>query len=118
MDNLCCLKCGHNWTPRIKNKPRSCPNCKSRTWDRKRYFKCEVCKRNFLLIHQHHKDGNKKNNKKNNLIYICVDCHSVIHSGISKKKGKRMRKYKNSPEILKKLNELNIKLLEGKERWD
>lgn len=28
-----CKRCGHDWKPRIKTKPRMCPKCKSRYWD-------------------------------------------------------------------------------------
>jgi len=28
-----CKKCGHEWTPRIENKPRACPGCKNYKWD-------------------------------------------------------------------------------------
>ena len=29
-----CLRCGHTWLPRILTKPKACPNCKSRAWDK------------------------------------------------------------------------------------
>jgi len=33
-----CLRCGHEWVPRSKDKPRSCanPKCRSVYWDRPR----------------------------------------------------------------------------------
>lgn len=27
-----CLRCGHEWTPRIATRPRRCPNCTSPYW--------------------------------------------------------------------------------------
>jgi predicted Zn-ribbon and HTH transcriptional regulator len=29
-----CLRCGHTWVPRKKEKPRVCPKCKSPYWDK------------------------------------------------------------------------------------
>jgi len=29
-----CLRCGHVWVPRKKEKPRVCPKCKSPYWDK------------------------------------------------------------------------------------
>jgi len=47
--------------------------------------KCYVCQRIFNLIHIHHKDGNHKNNDKENLVSLCASCHQKIH----RKKAKR-----------------------------
>jgi hypothetical protein len=46
---------------------------------------CEVCGFLFTLIIIHHKDGNEKNNKKQNLIAICSPCHKKIHNGLKTK---------------------------------
>ena len=32
-----CLKCGHNWQPR-KEKPKRCPGCNQRRYDRPRVY--------------------------------------------------------------------------------
>ena len=31
-----CLKCGHQWTPKAKHKPLSCPKCKNYSYDQER----------------------------------------------------------------------------------
>ncbi len=31
-----CLKCGHKWLPRIKEKPVQCPKCKRTDWSKPR----------------------------------------------------------------------------------
>ena len=31
-----CLRCGHNWLPRIEGRPVQCPRCKSIAWDTER----------------------------------------------------------------------------------
>ena len=31
---LTCKKCGYEWEPRSATRPVSCPECKSRRWDR------------------------------------------------------------------------------------
>lgn len=28
-----CLRCGHEWTPRIETKPMTCAKCRSPYWD-------------------------------------------------------------------------------------
>jgi len=33
MDKKECLRCGHEWLPRIEARPKSCPACKNRKWD-------------------------------------------------------------------------------------
>lgn len=115
MDKSICLRCEHEWLARIK-KPLSCPSCKCRNWDTEGYVKCEVCNRNFLNIATHHKDGQRKNNKKDNLIKLCVDCHSMVHRGLRKIDRRfddstvmrsRIRKYKNQEQVIKRLSELN-----------
>jgi len=29
-----CKRCGHQWLPRSKKKPKACPACKSYHWDK------------------------------------------------------------------------------------
>ena len=105
-----CLRCGNIWEPRIEN-PKTCPSCKSKHWKQNRLElnKCEICLRYFYRLHEHHKDGNKKNNKSNNLMNICEDCHSYIHNGRSNKKQTRVRAirdYISTPLIEEKLIKL------------
>lgn len=40
-------------------------------------MKCELCKR--IATDLHHKDENHKNNKADNLQYLCKQCHDKIH---------------------------------------
>jgi 5-methylcytosine-specific restriction endonuclease McrA len=45
--------------------------------------KCQVCSRKIdtkRKSHIHHIDGNKRNNNQDNLILLCVSCHTAIHS--------------------------------------
>ena len=46
--------------------------------------KCEKCGLDFhkkgVRPHFHHKDGDPKNNKLSNLIVICPNCHSKLHT--------------------------------------
>jgi len=43
--------------------------------------KCEKCgyDENIHILGVHHKDGNRKNNEKINLMVLCPNCHSLIH---------------------------------------
>ena len=36
LPTLKCLRCGHKWYPRSKDKPKVCPHCKSPYWDKPR----------------------------------------------------------------------------------
>jgi len=44
--------------------------------------KCEKCNYDEVIdiLGIHHKDGNRKNNKKENLMVLCPMCHSLIHN--------------------------------------
>lgn len=46
--------------------------------------KCEICDR-VTNIHIHHKDRNRENNNKDNLLIVCVHCHLSIHRNWGKK---------------------------------
>jgi len=35
MNRLKCLKCGHEWTPRVE-MPIECPECKRRDWNKEK----------------------------------------------------------------------------------
>ena len=50
-----------------------------------RKYECEICKINEWLgkplnLHIHHIDGNSRNNKRENLQFICPNCHSQTES--------------------------------------
>jgi predicted Zn-ribbon and HTH transcriptional regulator len=36
MLQLQCKRCGYKWIPRKLDKPRECPDCKNRYWDKPR----------------------------------------------------------------------------------
>ena len=40
---------------------------------------CNCKDRRVLLVH--HKDGNRHNNDITNLIFLCYNCHYLIHKG-------------------------------------
>ena len=35
MEKFKCVKCGHEWIPRIEEKPQTCPKCKTYKWEDK-----------------------------------------------------------------------------------
>lgn len=109
MEEQRCLKCGHEWISRVQN-PKACPNCQTRNWMIKDYRQCTICGRNFLNLHLHHIDGNHENNQKINLILICGDCHSAIHSGTNNRK-RRTRDFRSyNDHLIIKLNDYRKKL--------
>jgi len=84
-----CYRCEHKWKQRAdyirKNKlPIACPKCKSPSWNIKLNQKCEICNRLIFYPILHHIDGNHRNNKNENKIVICEDCHLAIHQGIGR----------------------------------
>jgi len=67
-------KGNNNW---IENYPyRNYVNMKKITAGKS--FKCDFCGK-YGLIEIHHKDGNQLNDKSNNLLKICHQCHSKEH---------------------------------------
>ncbi len=62
---------------------------------------CSVsCRENPSLLHLHHRNGNPSDNNPENLIVLCVDCHSnqPLHSHM-----KGNPKFKESIKIIQKL---------------
>lgn len=46
----------------------------------KKKVECVVCKENDARVLQvHHKDGNHRNNSLDNLVWLCVNCHRLVH---------------------------------------
>jgi 5-methylcytosine-specific restriction endonuclease McrA len=56
-------------------------------------FVCQCCKRKDLKLCIHHIDCNRKNNKENNLITICDNCHLQLHRRNSNYKLKKNKIY-------------------------
>lgn len=44
---------------------------------------CGISDKRVLMVH--HKDGNRKNNKITNLIWLCHNCHHIVHNYKNKK---------------------------------
>lgn len=44
---------------------------------------CQICGTKTRRLDIHHKDQNKDNNKAENLITLCLSCHSKIHSQLN-----------------------------------
>lgn len=63
-------------------------------------FACRLCKK-YDRLHIHHIDGNRKNNRLNNLVALCSHCHNYIHkTNLDKAIDKVFREY---GEVIKKL---------------
>lgn len=62
-----------------------------------RKYVCEICgistwNNKSIKLEIHHKDGNYKNNKLNNVILICPNCHSQTDNYKSKNIGNGRKK--------------------------
>jgi len=46
-----------------------------------KYNSCQKCgwKEEHAVLEIHHKDRNRKNNKENNVLLLCPNCHSIEH---------------------------------------
>jgi len=66
--------------------------------------KCTQCKesRKYLLV-VHHKDGNRENNKLNNLEIVCGNCHIKRHLKFLNNKWIYSTKFLTPRKLLKKL---------------
>lgn len=46
---------------------------------------CNICnEKDIRVLQAHHRDGNRQNNSVDNLVWVCVNCHYLIHNhGVS-----------------------------------
>lgn len=58
-------------------------NCYGLDWKEYREIvkECYLCSFDLYAVDLHHKDRNKENNEKENLIGLCPNCHLGIHRG-------------------------------------
>jgi len=56
---------------------------------------CKDCGNKAELIH--HKDRNRKNNKRENLVPLCYSCHAKVHNKLSNFGDKLFRKGSKKP---------------------
>jgi len=74
---------------------------------------CQICFRIFYNLEIHHINGNHKDDKKENLIEICKDCHTSIHKPIGTSK---IGNYKNDSDkkVIENIYNLRLKLHKSK----
>lgn len=79
---FCCRKCKDS-AQNLDNKILiiSCYKNGIYSYRKRIKFKCIRCGYDEFAtsIIAHHKDGNRKNNKRNNLISLCSNCHTALH---------------------------------------
>ena len=53
----------------------------AKKWYKEIYKACQICgySKNLNILELHHKDRNRKNNTRNNLMLVCPNCHSEEH---------------------------------------
>jgi len=58
-------------------------NYRKKIFKNKKTYVCEYCKKRKYInkLHIHHKDKNRQNNKRDNLIVCCRKCHVQLHGG-------------------------------------
>ena len=84
---FCSRSCSNIWIgkqQRVENNPNwsggasSYKNIFSRTNTKKM---CILCKKyNSRILCVHHVDRNRKNNSINNLVWLCMNCHFLVHN--------------------------------------
>lgn len=84
---FCTKSCQTRW----RNKVFSGPNhalwidgssmYRKRMLESSRSVMCKLCgERDRRVLQVHHKDGNNQNYEINNLIWLCINCHHLVHS--------------------------------------
>jgi hypothetical protein len=71
------------------------------------------------MIHQHHLDGNRKNNNSKNLVYLCRGCHKTLHKlarPIGKDRKQLLELYNQLEIFGKHLHETNEQIKIGCKR--
>ncbi|MCK9554281.1 HNH endonuclease [bacterium] len=84
---FCSVKCHCSWENKNSRCGENAPNWVSgqSVYRRllKRYGKAEKCRRCGItdrrILVVHHKDSNRKNNKPENLEWLCRNCHCIVH---------------------------------------
>ena len=67
----------------------------SRAYRESKEYRCDKCgvqitnPFDYHLMHVHHKDGDKTNNKRTNLRCLCIECHSTINPAHRKRFSSR-----------------------------
>lgn len=67
----------------------------SRAYRELKEYRCDKCgvqitePFDYYLMHVHHKDGDKTNNKNSNLRCLCIECHSTINPAHRKRFSSR-----------------------------
>lgn len=117
MIKIDCKKCGHEWNPR-RERPLRCPRCGSFNYNIEGYDKCALCNKNYLSLHNHHKNGNHGDDSQTNIIRICAYCHSAIHNGEYHQSNKRKARTRTILPIIleEKINQLRKEWLNNKNK--
>ena len=93
--------------------------CKSRLpnplWDVGNNVKCFCCNKTVFSPCVHHRNGNHKDNRKENRIPVCISCHGFIHTPESNPRNSRgshrHRSYNSlSGYVLEKITKLRDEL--------
>ena len=108
-----CPRCKKNYTSEIQ-KNLVCNKCRK---ENKLYYPgwlnikkevftrdnnlCQICKRNIKIL-IHHIDGKKRNNRLDNLIVLCNQCHTSIH-GMKRHHGVHILSLKTLTAFIKRL---------------
>src|SRR3989344_1304805 len=74
-------------------------NLLSKTATEKKCKRCGII--DFRLLTVHHTDWNHQNNKLNNLIWLCYNCHALVHKDKAENK-------KFMEAIVKQLSQLSV----------
>ena len=98
-----------NQFPKVKLGICTVPNCYTKSWskisDKRREqvkYTCQECNKDFSdkecqrFLHTHHIDANKRNNIKENLKVLCIECHSKEYHHAHIKKSNQYNEWLKS----------------------
>lgn len=83
---FCTKSCQTLWRNKVYSGPNhafwvdGCSIYRKKLLESNTSIVCQLCKvKDLRILQVHHKDGNQQNNELDNLVWLCLNCHHLIH---------------------------------------